>query len=167
MGEGLQSHSCFLRPVPASKTLSGPVPAGLRCLPFPVATLLSPSVSVDAEASFHPFSLDTLLPPAHSVKPWTEAPGPPGVARGPHCQGKGPRVSLREGVSDTPPEGEPGGWIFGGSKTLDLPWGRDLGFLGCAPLYLCLFQSFQVSLCQSVCDLSAFGGLWASDTVCL
>lgn len=142
MGEGLQSHSCFLRPVPASKTLFGPVPAGLRCLPFPVATLLSLSFSVNAEASFHPFSLDTLLPPAHSVKLWTEAPGPPGVARGPHCQGKGPSVSLREGGRDRPQKESLEGWIFSGSKTLDLPWGRDLGFLGCAPLYLCSFPVF-------------------------
>lgn len=150
MGEGLQSHSCFLCPVPASKTLSGPVPAGLWCLPFPVTTRLSPSFSVDAEASFHPFSLDTLLPPAHSVKPRTEAPGPPGVARGPHCQGKGPRVSLREGGRDRPPpEGEPGGWIFGGSKTLDLPWGRDLGFfvLSCIWVFVSLSRSAWVSQC--------------------
>lgn len=165
MGEGLQSHSCFLCPVPASKTLSGPVPAGLRCLPFPVTTRLSPSFSVDAEASFHPFSLDTLLSPAHSVKPRTEAPGPPGVARGPHCQGKGPRVSLREGGRDRPPRRRAWGVDLWWLKDPGSSLGAGPGFL-CALLHLGLCQSFQVSLGQSVCDLSAFGGLWASDIVC-
>lgn len=72
-----------------------------------------------------------------------------------------------KGGRDRPPKGGPGsplwgvdlGWLEGWD--LDLHWGRGLGFL--------YFVSLPVSPGQpvSVCDLSAFGGLWASDIVCL
>lgn len=119
MGEGLSptpaSYALFPRPRPCLVPFQPGSGVSLSLLP---RSFLSLSFSVNAEASFHPFSLDTLLPPAHSVKPWTEAPGPPGVARGPHCQGKDPAFPLREGGGIGPRRRA---WR-GGSLVAQKPW---------------------------------------------